>query len=218
MRSQRQPHCGLQLPCNASGGTARNRTEDSSLQKTCVTNYATAPWRLKMDRICEFCETPFLADPREVNRGGGRFCSRSCSSRRQRPPESLKRVTLTCAYCQTTFERRPSKMASSKSGLYFCCREHKDLAQRLGGLPEIQPPHYGTGCGKNDYRERALAHYGPQCSECGWDEIEEVLDVHHLDLDRSNNELNNLRVYCPTHHVKWHYLNKSGRFATHKPR
>ena len=31
-------------------------------------------------RICIECGNHFLADPKEVNRGGGRFCSRGCSA------------------------------------------------------------------------------------------------------------------------------------------
>jgi hypothetical protein len=32
----------------------------------------------------------------------------------------------------------------------------------------------------------------------------EVLDVHHIDEDRSNNEVDNLIVLCPTHHFSYH--------------
>jgi hypothetical protein len=33
--------------------------------------------------------------------------------------------------------------------------------------------------------------------------IEAVLEVHHKDSDRTNNELENLDVLCPTHHTEY---------------
>jgi len=90
---------------------------------------------------------------------------------------------------------------NSKHGVYFCCREHKDLGQRIGsGIPEIHPPHYGKENPKHAYRAKALRQLPHECAKCGYDEIVEVLQVHHLDGDRSNNELENLQILCPTCH------------------
>lgn len=111
-------------------------------------------------------------------------------------------VQLTCAYCQKTFTRSPSSLNKSKSGLYFCCREHKDLAQRLESGPafvEIRPEHYGIN---NDYRTLALRNYPHQCAVCGWNQDVDVLQVHHIDQNRQNNDLNNLIILCPTCHQK----------------
>jgi 5-methylcytosine-specific restriction endonuclease McrA len=50
-----------------------------------------------------------------------------------------------------------------------------------------------------NYRKRALRHYGARCTYCGFG-IEAVLEVAHLDGDRGHNELDNLAVLCPTCH------------------
>lgn len=50
------------------------------------------------------------------------------------------------------------------------------------------------------YRMRALKHYTPVCKECG---SLGPLQVHHIDLDHSNDELSNLEVLCrPCHRAK----------------
>ena len=86
-------------------------------------------------------------------------------------------------------------------GIAFCSRECKNKAQSLTGKCKIiRPAHYGLGNGKYDYRIRALKKYGSVCSSCNYDEHKELLHVHHIDLNRDNNKLNNLIVLCPTCH------------------
>lgn len=74
-----------------------------------------------------------------------------------------------CAYCKKKFRKPNSKLANSKSGLYFCCREHKDLAQRISSGNEfeaIRPEHYGINAIK-DYRHAAFDAYPHKCFVCG---------------------------------------------------
>lgn len=37
---------------------------------------------------------------------------------------------------------------------------------------------------------------------CGWDEDTRILEVHHINSDRSNNDLSNLMILCPICHTK----------------
>ena len=82
-------------------------------------------------------------------------------------PECLQernQIKLTCAYCQKEFYRPISYTKNSRSGLYFCCREHKDLAQRIDfGLQEIQPAHYNSD---KEYRSMAFRNYTHSCAIC----------------------------------------------------
>lgn len=116
------------------------------------------------------------------------------------------KIECECAYCHKIFWRTPSKIEKSRSGLLFCCREHKDLAQRLeSGTDFIQmrPPHYGVFNGEGyGYRKKAFKEYPHKCAICGWDEDEDILEVHHIDSDRTNNQLSNLIILCPTCHRK----------------
>jgi predicted HNH restriction endonuclease len=40
---------------------------------------------------------------------------------------------------------------------------------------------------------------------CGYDEDERILEVHHIDEDRNNNDIKNLCILCPNCHVKITY-------------
>ena len=53
----------------------------------------------------------------------------------------------------------------------------------------------------SNYRKIALPYYGNFCAICKYDKI---VNVHHIDGDRSNNKINNLIVLCPNHHAEVH--------------
>ena len=113
------------------------------------------------------------------------------------------REEVVCAYCGKKFFLSKSKAEQSKSGLHFCCREHKDLAQRINSgkqFDAIRPEHYGEIT--SDYRTAAFRYYPHKCAICGWDEDERILEVHHVDENHSNNDVNNLRIICPNCHRK----------------
>lgn len=59
---------------------------------------------------------------------------------------------------------------------------------------------HGNG---TDYRNTALVQLPNICDSCGIDDID-VLQVHHIDEDRNNNEIENLRILCANCHVKLH--------------
>lgn len=51
------------------------------------------------------------------------------------------------------------------------------------------------------YRSRCFKFHEKKCCIC--DEIN-IIEVHHLDEDHSNNDPSNLVPLCPTHHQYWH--------------
>ena len=158
--------------------------------------------QMNIKRSCEYCKKPFTTRVADVNRGYGRFCSRSCSNRvvlrKSHAPN------CTCAWCGKKFFRYPSKQASSRSGLLFCNRRCKEQAQRIGGLEEIQPDHYDNGKSERHYRELAARRLPPICNRCGYDKHPEILEVHHKDRNRKNNALENLERVCPNCHTLEH--------------
>jgi len=160
-----------------------------------------------MEIQCLECNKKTKVRKSEVRRGYGKFCSMSCSStygnRKRRKP---KEDNAKCAICNISFYRRPSSLKKSKSGLHFCCRDCKDKAQRIGGLVEIQPSHYNS---EFSYRARFKREKGiDSCNRCGYNEYPQVLEIHHKDRDRENNEMDNLEALCPTcHNVEHRGLN-----------
>lgn len=59
--------------------------------------------------------------------------------------------------------------------------------------------YFRTKDGASTYRARALKHYECKCSICGFDNIL-ALEVHHIDKNRDNNSIENLRVLCANCH------------------
>lgn len=55
-----------------------------------------------------------------------------------------------------------------------------------------------------NYRKLAFCHYPAVCAHCGFG-VRDVLEVAHIDGNRSNNALSNLVVLCPNCH-KMHDL------------
>ena len=152
-------------------------------------------------RLCHTCQTIFMAQSREVKRGNAKYCSLSCLSSRPRKNEP----NVSCAFCELPFYVTSTRLKNSKSGLFFCCRAHKDKAQRIGGIKAIMPKHYGTGQNRIRFRTLALQEHGEFCNRCGYATSLAALEIHHKDRDRSNNTLGNLEVLCANCHSIEHY-------------
>ena len=97
---------------------------------------------------------------------------------------------VTCDFCGKEFRKNRSEVTkTSKSYCSIHCRNQalNDAKRR----PSI-----------NNYRAVAFANYEHKCAVCGWDEDEDILEVHHIDENRRHNELENLIILCPICHRK----------------
>ena len=75
----------------------------------------------------------------------------------------LPRQKVICDYCGKEFER-----VYPKDGFNFCCRECKDLAQKLESgekFKSLRPQHYGIET--KEYRLKAFKEYPHKCAVCG---------------------------------------------------
>src|SRR5215213_180715 len=54
------------------------------------------------------------------------------------------------------------------------------------------------------------------CENCGWNKAKEILQIHHKDRNKENNNLDNLELLCPTCHIYHHYLEGTGLFHSDK--
>lgn len=144
---------------------------------------------------CNYCNKVILKSKHLLKGQTKFYCDCKC-----RASSRKVRIKVICTYCKQKFEITPSDKKKSRSGLFFCSRQCKDNAQKIDfGLIQIQPNHYNKG--ESEYRNRALEKYGKKCSHCKYDEFEEGLDVHHIDEDRNNGNIDNLLVLCARCHV-----------------
>jgi hypothetical protein len=155
----------------------------------------------KTKRICKNCNINFTILTKHTKNKRGKFCSLSCSAKYY--AEKQKTLNVSCAFCNKLFHKKPSKL-NSKSGLYFCCREHKHKAQKISaGFYELHPSHYGKN--ESNYRKLAFSNYPKECNRCDYEKNINVLIVHHIDHNRQNNKLNNLEILCRNCHYEHHF-------------
>jgi transcriptional regulator with PAS, ATPase and Fis domain len=55
-----------------------------------------------------------------------------------------------------------------------------------------------------NYRKKAFAVYPHKCNICGYDAYMKLLEVHHKDGNKKNDEIENLEILCITHHREKH--------------
>lgn len=94
---------------------------------------------------------------------------------------------LVCPVCSTEFE--VPRYLDQVTCSYGCANSHFRSGE---DHPNWSEDYYRTTC---------FVHHDKECVVCGEDLI---VEVHHLDHDRSNNGPDNLIPMCPTHHQYWH--------------
>lgn len=101
-----------------------------------------------------------------------------------------------CAYCNKEIYRIPSEIKRNKSGYFYCSKTcgnlHKNLLRKTSG----------EWNNSKNYRLKAFEKLEHCCASCGWNEDERILEVHHIDENRDNNNIDNLCILCPTCHRK----------------
>lgn len=141
---------------------------------------------------CGVCQKPIYKRPIEIQRNNGRvYCSNSCygvSCRKEIP----------CLVCQKPILAGLNKKTCSRS----CANKH-----RTGIKYNINRPKDKV-VSERALKLRLFKLRGKICERCGYQEFR-ILQIHHKDKNRKNNDLNNLELICPNCHYKDHLLEKS---------
>lgn len=159
-----------------------------------------------IERKCINCESLFITRQADIDRGHGKFCSKKCFFLLRSKNAKIRRIEIEsipnakCDWCKILYYRK--KFDTSKHGFFFCSRKCKDNAQKIGGIKEIQPSHYGDEC--TSYRKIAFENFKNECVKCGYKENSYALEVHHKDENRKNNNISNLEILCCNCHTIIH--------------
>lgn len=170
--------------------------------------------RKKIEIECFKCKKIILKDESEVKRNlklnRNSFCSLSCASNFNKI-KIKKEHNCNCSMCGTSIYRNNSRLKASKHKIYFCSRKCKDIALKFeNGFTVLHPSHYIDGL--QEYRNKVFKDKEKQCERCGFKEYPEIIQVHHKDRDRDNNDILNLEILCPNCHMLEHYKSKDGLY------
>lgn len=159
-----------------------------------------------VEKNCLECNCIMLTRQIDIDKGHGKFCGRKCfgifrkKQSKQKREELQSHTNSECSWCNKLYFCRRFK--TIKHGFRFCSRKCKDIAQRIGGIKEIQPPHYGEV--SSSYRRDAFENFVNECNKCKYKENMLALIVHHKDRNRKNNKLENLEILCWNCHMILH--------------
>lgn len=141
---------------------------------------------------CLVCKSPTYKRPVEIHKNKGRvFCNQICygiSCRREKA----------CIICKTSILSGANKKTCSRE----CSNKN-----RAGIVYKINTPKDKVKS-QRSLKLRLLDQRGKNCERCSYSK-QQILQVHHQDRNRKNNELENLELICPNCHAEEHYLKNS---------
>lgn len=141
---------------------------------------------------CIVCNKPIYRKPSQIKRNKGQvFCSMICYGIHQRKEKP-------CVVC--------GKMIMSKFNKKTCSRSCANI-HRAGIKYKIGSPRSKVKS-QQAVKLRLIEQRGKKCERCSYDKYE-ILQVHHKNRDRNNNELDNLELICPNCHYEEHFLKNS---------
>ncbi len=145
---------------------------------------------------CIKCSAKFYAKPRHLKKGWGKFCSQKCQFSSQRNGKYFH-----CDICQKIVYRSKRQIAHSRIGKFFCNKSCFAVWKNANLF--IGENHARWLHGENAYRNiMKRSGIEPICSDCGINNFK-VLVVHHIDRNRKNNLIDNLKWLCfNCHHLE----------------
>ncbi len=148
------------------------------------------PYKRTPNTKCLTCSKPIYRRPVEIDRGRV-FCGQTCygiANRRETP----------CIVCGVPILAGANAKTCSRA----CANKNRAGTRYKIGSPKDKVKD------QRALKLRLLASRGKRCERCGYDK-KEILNVHHKDRDRKNNDLGNLELLCPNCHAEEHYLKDS---------
>jgi hypothetical protein len=152
----------------------------------------TEQYKRKPNTTCALCAKPIYKRPSTIQNNEKRvFCSMACygvSCRKENP----------CVVCGTQILASKNKKTCSRS----CANKHR------AGLTYKTNKRKDKVKSQQALKMRLLEVRGKKCERCDYNKYE-ILQVHHQDRDRNNNNLSNLALICPNCHTEEHHLENS---------
>ena len=145
----------------------------------------------KPNTECIVCKKQIYRRPVQINNNLGKvYCGQKCyglSCRKETP----------CLVCGELILSTHNKKTCSRS----CSNKYRTgISYKLGRSKD-------RATKSRNIKLELFRVRGKKCERCGYS-VKEVLQVHHIDRNRQNNNKENLEIICPNCHYTEHYLNK----------
>lgn len=144
---------------------------------------------------CPQCGTEFLCGGRNRKQKQVRFCSTICFSTNRRNGKKFN-----CFKCGQEVIRNPSHIKNR----VFCSKLCADSSRQKTGRKKIVVSKYCTK--RLEWISRIKC-----CQRCGYKDFPQILNIHHIDRNRTNNSDINLELLCPNCHRVEHHLHRLPR-------
>ena len=132
------------------------------------------------------------------SKSGKAFCSNECYGKHCRKP-------VKCPICNVDILGGLNKKTCSRA----CSNKYREVIDR----GKIGRPIKDKVKTARLLRQRILQTREEKCEECGYNRFPEAIHVHHI-IERckgGTDDLDNLKLLCPTCHVETHILMKRNR-------
>ncbi len=152
-------------------------------------------------RACKICKNQFYTRPSFLKVGWGRYCSMKCKGVDQKNGKTMR-----CSTCGNNLYRTPRHFRrNSVTKKFFCNKSCFAVWKNKTLFVGSRHPFWKSG--QASYRNTMLRRAtSPICDDCGFEDVRALL-VHHIDRNRQNNKVHNLKWLC--HNC--HYLEHEGK-------
>ena len=141
-------------------------------------------------RVCAFCGKEFITYPW---RGAGKYCSHKCATDATKV-EHIPNVK--CCICNKPIYIKPSRLERSKTKMFTCSKECMGKMRSRVFVGELNPNY-------NNTKDRVLY------TNNGKYYLKPEIDVHHIDKNGLNNDINNLIPLTRSEHTSIHNNEKT---------
>lgn len=149
-------------------------------------------YKRKPNIICFICKKEIYRRPSQIEATRGRvFCGQVCFG-------LFSRKEIPCLICKKPILAGLNKKTCSRS----CANKSREGIRYKIGSPRDKAVLFRY------LKVKLLKERGEKCARCPYKKYE-ILQVHHKDRNRKNNELENLELICPNCHYEEHFLKKS---------
>lgn len=149
-------------------------------------------YQRKPNAKCFICDNLVYRRPILLQQSGGRaFCSNSCYG-------IACRREIACVICGKLIPAHKHAKTCSRS----CSNKNRAGITYKNNSPKDKVKS------QRALKMRLLEIKGKKCGRCEYAKSE-ILQIHHKDRNRSNNEISNLELICPNCHYEEHFLEKS---------